>query len=79
MLKEHADKAVISLKKTSGQINHIQKLIDENAYCMDIAQQINSAIGLLKSANEQVILSHLKTCGAKKLNNTENNASSCRR
>lgn len=33
----------------------IQKMVEEDRYCMDIAQQTNAALGLLRSANALIL------------------------
>lgn len=40
-------------------------MIDDEAYCMDILQQIRAVEGLLTGVSAQVIESHLHTCGQK--------------
>lgn len=42
----------------------ILKMIDEGRYCVDIIQQCNSAIGILRQANNMMLESHLQTCGS---------------
>lgn len=68
MIESYTDKIKVNLKKVYGQLNLVDKMIAENRYCVDIAQQINAAIGLLKQANNHILESHLLTCGAGKLN-----------
>ena len=68
MENKQNDKIKMNLKKVQGQINLINKMLDEKRYCVDVAQQINSAIGLLKKANSYILEQHLVTCGAVKLN-----------
>ena len=65
----HPDKKPIALniKKTLGTLNKIIQMIDDDVYCADIAQQINASIGLLRSANTQLLKSHLACCGTKTL------------
>lgn len=50
-----------------GTIKKVEKMIEEDVYCANIAQQINAAIGLLKSANNKLLEHHIKCCGARKL------------
>jgi len=38
-------------------------MIEDDVYCADIGQQINAAIGLLKSANIELMKNHLMCCG----------------
>jgi len=42
-------------------------MIEEERYCMDIAQQINSALGMMKSSSDMILESHLNSCAAHKL------------
>jgi len=67
MLEPYKSKIKVSIKKAQGQLNLISKMMDENKYCVDIAQQVNAAIGLLKQANNHILESHLLSCGAHKL------------
>lgn len=38
---------------------------------MDIAQQVNAALGYLKSANAQILKGHLDSCAGHKLNSPD--------
>lgn len=48
-------------------LDKIEKMLTENSYCGDIAQQINATIGLLRSANATLLENHLETCGVNKI------------
>lgn len=63
MIDPYKKDVQIALKKTSGSLKKIDQMIEDNAYCMDIAQQVNAALGLLRSINLKVFESHLHTCG----------------
>jgi CsoR family transcriptional regulator, copper-sensing transcriptional repressor len=67
MQLENKKEILLSIKKASGTIKKVEKLIEDDVYCANIAQQINAAIGLLKSANNKLLENHIKCCGAKKL------------
>jgi len=58
---------LLSIRKAAGTIKKIEKMVEEDVYCADIAQQVNAAIGLLKSANNKLLEHHIKCCGARKL------------
>jgi len=60
-------KVETAVKKAQGMLTKIQSLLADDAYCIDIATQINAAIWLLKEANKQVLKKHLACCGKKKL------------
>ncbi len=68
MLKQYEGKIRVNLKKAKGQLELIDKMMSEKRYCVDIAQQVNAAIGLLKQANNYILENHLLSCGANKLN-----------
>lgn len=71
MLDENKAKITTNLKKAKGQLLLIQNMVDRGEYCVDIAQQVNAAIGLLKKVNNYILENHLLTCGAKKLNSSK--------
>lgn len=68
MLAIYENKIKTNLKKVHGQLGLIDKMMAEKRYCVDIAQQVNAAIGLLKQANNYILEGHLLSCGANKLN-----------
>lgn len=53
-------KHILSIVK--GQLEGLNKMIDEDAYCIDISDQLLASIALLKKANNQVIAAHLRSC-----------------
>lgn len=69
MIEPFTTKILNSIKKARGQMDLITKMIKEGRYCMDVIQQCNSAIGILRQANNMMLESHLQTCG-KKLNSS---------
>ncbi|BCX15857.1 MAG: hypothetical protein KatS3mg098_086 [Candidatus Parcubacteria bacterium] len=54
--------ALVAFKKARGQIEKIIKMVETDAYCVEIMQQNLAAIGLLKSAHQVMLENHLKTC-----------------
>lgn len=56
-------KLLLALKKTQGTLAKVTQMVEEDTYCADVGQQINAAIGLLKSANVDLMKSHLMCCG----------------
>jgi len=67
MIEPYKSKIKVNLKKVLGQINLIQKMLDEDRYCVDVAQQIHAAVGILKQTNNIILASHLNSCAAHKL------------
>lgn len=56
------NKTIINFKKAQTHLASIQKMFDENAYCIDIMQQNLAVIGLLKSAHQMLMEDHLNSC-----------------
>ncbi|QJW48603.1 metal-sensitive transcriptional regulator [bacterium BFN5] len=48
------------LKKVSGQINGIDKMLEEGRYCVDILQQILAARAALNKVAQLILESHGK-------------------
>ncbi len=45
-----------------GQLDGILAMIDDDAYCIDVSNQLLAAISGLKKANNDVITAHLESC-----------------
>lgn len=71
MIEPYKAKVQLNLKKVQGQISLIRKMIDEGRYCVDIAQQVNAATGMLKKANDLILESHLNSCALSKMNSKD--------
>ena len=50
------------LKTARGQIDGILKMIDDDRYCIDIANQLLAIQSLIKNANNEVLSNHLNHC-----------------
>ena len=52
----------LRLKKISGQINGIDKMIDDGRYCVDILQQLTAARAGMNQVSLLILESHTKSC-----------------
>ncbi len=61
------------INRIIGQLNGIQKMLDENRYCGDVLTQIAAAESALQSVGYIVLQEHMQTCVAEqiKMGNTE--------
>lgn len=59
MTKEDALKR---LKRIEGQIKGIQKMVDEERYCIDIINQITAVHNALDSVALRVMKRHIESC-----------------
>jgi len=55
-------KVIINFKKAKTHLERIQKMLDDDTYCIDIMQQNLAVIGLLKSAHQMLMEDHLHSC-----------------
>ena len=52
------------LKKVSGQINGIEKMVKDERYCIDILTQVSAARSALDKVGLLILRGHLETCVA---------------
>ena len=59
-----ADKTKVKrqIANAKGQLEGISKMIDEDAYCIEISNQLLATIALLKRVNNIVVSAHLQHC-----------------
>lgn len=52
------------LSRVEGQIRGIKKMVEEDAYCIDILVQVAAANAALNSFNKELLAEHIRTCVA---------------
>ncbi len=57
-------KALRRLKNVEGQVRGIQKMVEEEKYCVDIMTQISAVRAALKSVGMVILRRHVETCVA---------------
>ena len=59
-----ADNAAIRarLRRIEGQVRGLQRMVDEDAYCIDILTQISSASRALQAVALELLDAHLEHC-----------------
>lgn len=55
-------KVLIWLKKARTSLDKIIKMVEDDKYCIDIIQQNLAVVGLLKSANMNMLENHMNCC-----------------
>ncbi len=48
--------------RIEGQVRGIKKMLEDNAYCVDIIRQVSAAQNALNSLNKELIASHMHSC-----------------
>lgn len=59
---QNKQKASLSIKKARGTIDTVMAMVEDDAYCPDIIQQIDAVTGLLNSAKKKLLVGHLDHC-----------------
>lgn len=53
---------VTRLNRIEGQVRGIRKMVEEDAYCVDVLTQVNAARCSLNSFSKTILKSHIKSC-----------------
>jgi DNA-binding FrmR family transcriptional regulator len=61
---EHKDDLLARLRKVEGQVRGVQKMVDQDVYCIDILTQIAAAESALKKVAVRLLEDHLGHCVA---------------
>jgi DNA-binding FrmR family transcriptional regulator len=62
MTPEVQDKARKRVRRIAGQIGGIERMIEEDRYCVDILLQVAAARAALDGLGKQLLSSHVETC-----------------
>ena len=61
MLMKH-ENAMRRLKNVEGHIRGIERMLDEDAYCIDVIRQIQAAQAALNKISSMILEEHLNSC-----------------
>ncbi|HEX6131303.1 MAG TPA: metal-sensitive transcriptional regulator [Actinomycetota bacterium] len=50
------------LRRIEGQVRGLQRMIDEDQYCIDILTQLNSVVAALRSVGMGLLDDHVRHC-----------------
>ena len=59
---EHKKDLLDRLRRIEGQVRGIQRMVDEDQYCMDILTQVNSSTAALKAVGLGLLDEHVRHC-----------------
>jgi len=62
MLPENKQPILNRLKTVRGHLDGIVRMVQDEAYCVDIMKQISAVQASLERANRMVLKNHLETC-----------------
>ena len=55
------------LRRIEGQVRGLQRMIDEDQYCIDILTQVNSAAAALRAVGMGLLDGHVRHCVAESI------------
>ena len=67
-IHKNKEKISLRLKKIIGQIKGVEKMIEEDQYCIDIITQTSAIKSAISSLEDEMLQSHLAHCLTKDTN-----------
>lgn len=61
-MKADKKKVVKYLHMAQGQLTGIEKMINNDEYCINISNQLMASIAILKKINAEILTEHLNHC-----------------
>ena len=59
---EHQTAVAKRLRSIAGHVNGIERMVAEEAYCIDVIKQIQAVQAALNKVNDLILENHLNTC-----------------
>ena len=59
---EHRSMVLKRLRSISGHVNGIERMVAEDAYCIDVIKQVQAVQAALNKVNDLILENHLNTC-----------------
>ncbi len=60
--KEEKKRRTDRLKRIEGQVRGLQRMVEEDTYCIDIITQTSAVRSALRSFEDAILKDHLSTC-----------------
>lgn len=67
MRSTHHSKAIRRLKIVEGQVRALQRMLEQNKYCVDVLTQAAAVKQALSGVEDMILESHLSSCVAKQM------------
>lgn len=52
------------LRRIEGQVRGVEKMVENDAYCVDILTQVSAITAAMNSFNKVLLANHIRTCVA---------------
>ena len=59
---EHRRAVLKRLRSISGHVNGIERMVTEDAYCIDVIKQVQAVQAALNKVNDLILEQHLNSC-----------------
>ena len=59
---EHRTTVLKRLRSISGHVSGIERMVAEDAYCIDVIKQVQAVQAALNKVNDLILENHLNTC-----------------
>jgi DNA-binding FrmR family transcriptional regulator len=59
---ENKDQLLARLRRVEGQVRGVQRMVDEDSYCIDILTQITAANSALRKVAVALLEDHIRHC-----------------
>jgi DNA-binding FrmR family transcriptional regulator len=74
MLSGQKTKSLKCSKQALGTLGKVIEMIENDRYCPEVIQQVDSVIGLLKTTKRELLAGHLDSCVAHKMKENKKQA-----
>jgi DNA-binding FrmR family transcriptional regulator len=61
------DELLTRLRRIEGQVRGLQRMVDEDTYCIDILTQVNSVTAALRAVSMGLLDTHVRHCVAESI------------
>ncbi|MCL4561212.1 MAG: metal-sensitive transcriptional regulator [Chloroflexi bacterium] len=58
----HNPEVLARLKTIEGHVRGVERMVEEDAYCIDIIRQIQAVNAALNKVSDSILENHLNTC-----------------
>jgi DNA-binding FrmR family transcriptional regulator len=60
--EKHKDEVQMRLRRIEGQVRGLQRMVEEDTYCIDVLTQVSATTRALQSFALQMLDEHMATC-----------------
>ncbi|MFC5719489.1 metal-sensitive transcriptional regulator [Streptomyces gamaensis] len=72
--ERHKDDVLRRLRRIEGQVRGLQRMVEEDTYCIDVLTQISATTAALQASALQLLDEHLGCCVTEAIGRGENEA-----